>query len=92
MALTPYKQILTMTKEAIQVGLAPIRAREMKKRAELEMTSLESQILEQEQKIEEICAKYPVNFDDLIDAIDEKALLERRHKQFEQILAEMFPA
>jgi hypothetical protein len=90
-ALTPYKQILTMTKEAIQAALAPVRSFEMKRKAELEMASIDSGMLEMDQKIQEVCSKYPINFNSLIDAIDEKALLERRRKQFEQIIAEMFP-
>lgn len=90
--MTPYKQILAMTKEAIQSALAPIRVIEMKKKAELEMASIDGKIVEQEQKINEVCSKYPVDFNKLIDALDEKALLERRRKQFEQIIAEMFPA
>ena len=90
--MTPYKQILAMTKEAVQQVLLPIRVVEMKKKAELEMATIDGKLVEMEQKIQEVCSKYPVDFNKLIDSLDEKALLERRRKQFEQIIAEMFPA
>lgn len=91
MKLTPYQKILTLTKEKIQEGLAPIRAREMRKKAELEMAKIEGDILTKEQGIQELCGKYPVDFNKLIDAIDEVALLERRKKQFQMICDELFP-
>lgn len=90
--MTPYKQILAMTKEAVQQALLPIRVVEMKKKAELEMATIDGKLVEMEQKIQEVCSKYPVDFNKLIDSLDEKALLERRRKQFEQIISEMFPA
>jgi hypothetical protein len=70
--------------------MAPLRAKEMKKKAELEIAKLEETILEKEQKIQEYAAEYPINFDKLIDAIDDLELTNRRKDQFEKIIAEMF--
>jgi hypothetical protein len=91
MKLTAYKEILKMAKEKVQEALAPVRANEMKKRAELEMAKIDSKMVEQESKISTVASEYPINFDKLIDSIDELALLERRKKQFANIINEMFP-
>ena len=39
----------------------------------------------------EIASTHPVDFDRMIKALDELALMERRKKQFEKIKNEMFP-
>ena len=90
MALLKYKEILTLAKEKITEAMAPLRAREMRKKGELEMCKLESKIVEKEQKIQEHAAAYPIDFDKLIDAIDELELTKRRKEQFEKIIDEMF--
>jgi hypothetical protein len=90
MKLTLYKKILKMGKDAVRDTLAPVRANEMQKRAELEIAKMDSKLAEQEAKIQETCAAYPVDFDAVIRALDDYALMERRRKQFEKIKAEMF--
>lgn len=90
MALLKYKEILTLAKEKITEAMAPLRAREMKKKAELEACKLESTIAEKEQKIQEYASAYPIDFDRLIDAIDDLEIVKRRREQFEKIIAEMF--
>ena len=90
MALLKYKEILTFAKEKIAESMAPLRAREMRKKAELEACKLESTIATHEQKIQEHASQYPIDFDKLIDAIDELELVKRRKEQFEKIINEMF--
>ncbi len=90
MSLMKYKEILTLAKEKITEAMAPLRAREMRKKAELEACKLDSTIAEKEQKIQEYASSYPINFDKLIDAIDELDLVKRRKEQFEKIIEEMF--
>ncbi len=90
MALLKYKEILTLAKEKITEAMAPLRAREMRKKAELEACKLESVIAEKDQKIQEYASEYPINFDKMIDAIDELELVKRRKEQFEKIIEEMF--
>lgn len=90
MALMKYKEILILAKDKIKEAMAPLRANEMRKKAELEMCKLESTIAEKEQKIQELAAEYPINFDRMIDALDDLELTKRRHTQFEKIIAEMF--
>lgn len=91
MKLTVYAKILKMGKEAIQEALAPVRAHEMKKKAELETAKIDSRLIEQDSKIQEICSAYPINYDKLLDALDERDLLSRRKAQFDKIIKEMFP-
>lgn len=91
MKLTVYAKVLKMGKEKVQEAMAPIRAREMRKKAELEQCQIESKIVEAEQKIQEICSEYPIDFECLISSIDKKALLERRLKQYNEIITQMFP-
>lgn len=90
MSLMKYKDVLALGKEKINEAKAPFRAREMSKKAELEVCKLESTIADREQKIHELCSKYPIDFDQLINALDELELTKRRKKQFEQIIVEMF--
>ncbi len=90
MSLMKYKDVLALAKEKINEAKAPFRAREMSKRAELEVCKLESTIADREQRINELSSEYPLDFDSLIDALDELELTKRRKEQFEQVISEMF--
>lgn len=90
MKLTPYKEILKFSKEKIQDALAPIRAVQAKKQAELKIAELDEKIATKESHIQEICSSHPLNFDKLIEAQDELCLMERRKKQLEKIIKELF--
>lgn len=90
MALLKYKDVLVLCKEKINEVMAPLRAREMRKKAELEICKIDSQIAEQEQKIQELASNYPIDFDHIISAIDFLELTKRRKGQFEDIVQEMF--
>lgn len=91
MLLKNYKDLIAMGKEKLNEALAVPRAWEQRKRAELEIAKIDSELAVKQQQIQEIAAGYPINFDRLIDSIDELALLERRQEQFKKIVAEMFP-
>ena len=91
MKLTPYKKLLVMGKEAIDATLAPVRARSAKKKAELEIAKLEEQVATYDSELNTLCSEKEINFDKIIDKLDSIALVERRKKQFEKIVAEMFP-
>jgi hypothetical protein len=92
MKLKPFKEIIAMTQELKDKALAPIRARQVQSKAELEMSKLDEKIVSYEAQIQELCAKKEIDFDALIKAMDELALSERRKKQYEKILSELFPA
>ena len=91
MKLKPYKEILKMAKEMIDETLAPVRAMRAKKQAELEVAKMDEKIATHEAKIQEICTEKDINFDMLVSAQDELALMERRKKQFARIIEELFP-
>jgi len=91
MKLTPYKELLVMGKEAINAALAPVRTMSAKKKAELEIAKLDERIATLEPELNELCSVKEINFDKIIDKLDEIALAERRKKQFEKIVTEMFP-
>lgn len=91
MKLKPYKEILKMAKEKIDETMAPVRANKAKKQAELEIAKLDEKIASQEAKIQEICMKKEIDFDSLITAQDDLAIMERRKKQFTKIIEELFP-
>ena len=88
--LMKYKDVISLAKDKIKETMAPLRAREMKKKAELEVCKLDSEIIEKEQKIQEFAAEYPIDFDKILDAIDELDLIKRRQEQFGKIITEMF--
>ena len=91
MKLTPYKQLLAMSKESIDKHLAPIRAHSAKKKAELEIAKLDEKLATLESELNDICSAHEINFDKVIEKLDDLALAERRKKQFVKIMEEMFP-
>ncbi len=90
MALTKYKELLVIAKDKLKEVMAPLRVKEMKKKAELEACKLDSAIAEKEQRIQEYASAYPIDFYKLIDAIDDLELVKRRKNQFDKIIGEMF--
>ena len=81
-----------MAKEAVDATLAPVRANAAKKQAELEIAKLEEREATLQSELDEQCSKRDVNFDRIIEKLDDIALTERRKKQFTKIVEEMFPA
>ena len=92
MKLKPFAEIIAMTKEGLDAALAPIRAKQVKMKAELEMAKIDEQLVNTETKIQELCTTKDINFDSLITKLDEYALAERRKKQFQKIINELFPS
>lgn len=91
MKLMSYKKAISMTKEAVDAAMVPIRARQVRKQAELEVSKIDEKILTLEVEIQELSTKHPFNFESLFDKMDRLALLERKKKQFDKVLAELFP-
>ena len=91
MKLRTYREYLGMTKETLDGVLAPIRANRAKKQAELEIAKMDEKIASQEAKIQELCSVQEIDFNKIIDAQDCLGLMERKKKQFEKIVTEMFP-
>ena len=91
MKLKPFKELIAMSKEKLDEAMAPIRARQVRSQAELEMAKLDADILNLETEVQEACSKKEINFPALLDKLDKIALLERRRKQYNKVLEELFP-
>jgi hypothetical protein len=89
--LTPYKKLLTMGKEAVDTCLAPVRVKSAKKKAELEIAKLEERIATLDSEVNTLCRERDIDFNRIINKLDDIALAERRKKQFDKIVLEMFP-
>ena len=85
------KEVLGMTKDALNLSLAPIRARRIKAQAETEMSKLEEKLVTLEAKITEDCTNDTIDFNSIISKLDDYALAERRIKQFKKIIGDLFP-
>lgn len=90
MKLPKYNDILKMTKEKVDATLAPIRVAKAKAQANLEMVKLDEQIATLEAEITEACCKSEISFPSIIEKQDRLALLERKKKQYQEILDQMF--
>lgn len=91
MKLKPFKEIISMSKEKLDEALAPMRARQVKAQAELEMAKIDEKLVTLESQVQELCTNKTINFDSIIAKLDEHALIERRKKQFNKIVEELFP-
>lgn len=92
MQLKPLLEILASSKEKIEESMAPIRARQVKAKADLEGSKLAEKMVTLEKQIFEACAKPDIDFGKVCDLMDEHALATRRNAQLEQIVTQLFPA
>ena len=91
MKLKPFKELIGLSKEKLNEALAPIRARKVKTQAEMKKSEIDEKIVVLESEVQEMCSQQEINFDSLFDYLDKIALLERRKKQYDKILSELFP-
>lgn len=91
MKLKPFAELISLSKEKLNEALAPIRARQVKAKADLEITQIDTRLLSHETEIQEMCAGKDINLPALIDKLDEVALLERRKAKFAEVIAQLFP-
>lgn len=80
-----------MSKEKLDEVMAAPRARKVRAQAEVAMSELDCQILTLESEAQELCINKEINFDNLFSKIDRRDLLERRKKQYAEILGQLFP-
>lgn len=91
MKLKPFKELIALSKEKLDEAMAPIRARQVKSQAELEMAKLDASILTAETDVQESCAQKDIHLPSLINKLDNLALLERRKEQYGEIITQLFP-
>jgi hypothetical protein len=85
-----YHSLLKQGKAAIEALQIPFKVREEEKKLELKILTLEQQLATDEVKVEEYKAAYPVQWDKLLDAIDNMELTKRRLKLLGELQNEMF--
>jgi hypothetical protein len=88
----PFVEVIAMTKEKLDEALAPIRARSAKAKAEMAQAKLEETMVTLEREIHEACAEKDLNFDNIIAKIDKYELTERKKKQIDGLIRDLFPA
>lgn len=91
MQLKPFKEIIGMSKDKLDAAMAPIRARKEKSKAEMEMAQLDADLLTLETKVHEMCIEKEIDFKKLLNTLDEIGLKERRKKQYQKVLQQLFP-
>jgi len=91
MKLKPYKEVIRMAKEVVDEALAPVKVMKAKRRLQFLIADVDDRIAEQENKIEAMCLEKEIDFNTLAILQDELALMERRKRQFANIMEEMFP-
>jgi len=90
--IKPFAEVVGMTKEALDVELAPIRARAARAKADLAVAKLEEDLVATERVIYEQCASKDINFDTIISNIDRYELIDRKRTQIGRLLDQLFPA
>ena len=86
-----YQEVLALTKEKLDEALAPIRARSAKAKAELEIAKQQEKLIALETDFHKLCAEKDLNFNSIADKVDAYELAERRLKQIESLVLELFP-
>ena len=89
--LPTYAEALTMSQEQLKEKLAPVKIQRARQKGILEMAELDVEIADKRAGLVETCVDEDICFDDVIELIDQIALLERRKKQYQEILEKLFP-
>lgn len=90
MKLISFRECLKRGKAAINEALVPIRVKQARMQGEMEQAKIDEKIIGIEIKLQEHVVAHPIDYNKIIEMIDEIDLLNRRKKQFDQIIAELF--
>lgn len=85
-----YKELIAKTKELIEKAQVPFKNAKTEKELELKIIEVESEIATQEFKVEEQKSKHPIDWNIIIDGIDELDLKKRKLKLLNQLQQELF--
>lgn len=88
--MKPYKELVAMTKEAVDTLLNPLRVRAAKAKAEGELVKLEEKMITLEKEINELCTKKELDFNLIGDKMDAYDLTERRLNQIKSLVDALF--
>ena len=90
--LKSFKELISMTKEKLEEAAVPLRVRSAKAKAEGIKVEIETKMLDLEAKINTECASKDINFNKIVDLLDEYALAERQLAQVTKVVEQLFPA
>jgi hypothetical protein len=88
--LTPFRKALEMTKAKIEELMIPLRVKQAKAKGEVEKLKLDEQIMSLEVKLREYTVETDINYNKILDALDELALLQRRKFMFDRVMSDLF--
>lgn len=91
MKLKPFKELIAMSKEKLDEAMAPIRAKQVQSQAQVKMAELEGEILTMETEIQEMCIGKTIDFDKMLDRMDDLAMKELRREKYDDLLEQLFP-
>lgn len=87
----PFKEIIALSKEKFDEAMAPIRAKAAKAKANLEEAKIDEKLITLETEIQKLCANKDLNFDTIVNKLDEYELAERRKDQIGTLVGQLFP-
>lgn len=91
MKLRTYKEYLKLAKDGIDTLQLPFKVKKAEKALELKIVELESSIATKEVAIQELLTdKDELKWDNIIDAIDDKELEERKLGQLNDLKDQLF--
>lgn len=91
MKLKTYKDYLGMAKELRDKAMIPFKVRKAEKALELRIIEVEAEVASKELAIQDLVTENTeINYDNLINAIDRKELLERKFKQLNELKDQLF--
>jgi Zn-dependent oligopeptidase len=85
------KSVLASSKEKVDEMLAPVRIRQVRAKADLEISKLEEKLITTERKIVESVAKKDIDFAAVLKDMDEYDLTQRQISQMRQLVDGLFP-
>lgn len=85
-----YKDLLKLGKDAIADIERPFKVKKEQKNLEMKILELEQSIAKDELTIQEQKAKCPIEWDNLINAINNEALNNRKLLQLKELEKELF--
>lgn len=89
MKLPTYQEILD---GAADKSMVPFRLKSARKKAELEVATIEEEIATMQTGLNEACVQKELNFKDISNRMDKIELKERQLKQMNDIITQLFPA
>jgi hypothetical protein len=87
-----FKELISMTKEKLEESMIPLRVRSAKAKAEGIKVEIETKMVDLEAKINTACASKDIDFNRIVDLMDDYALAERQLEQVTKVVDQLFPA